>query len=138
MLVQDQRTASAPSSPAAAGRATATAQGGPRPAPGTITQLFFEAARQSTMRVAYSEGEDERTLRAVQTVLDEGIAEPVLIGRREVIEARARAMGLRMDLSESVRVLDPAKDRDEKTTEQVEATGDHVDQDVEQMADPER
>jgi hypothetical protein len=34
--------------------------------------------------------------------------------------------------------LDPAKDRDEKTTEQVEASGDHVDEDVDQMADPER
>ena len=48
----------------------------------------------------------------MQTALDEGIAEPVLIGRREVIEARARAMGLRMDLTESVRVLDPAQDRE--------------------------
>jgi malate dehydrogenase (oxaloacetate-decarboxylating)(NADP+) len=79
---------------------------------GYLMRPIFEAARQAPVRVAYSEGEDERTLRAVQTVLDEGIAEPVLIGRREVIEARARAMGLRMDLSESVRVLDPAKDRD--------------------------
>ena len=79
---------------------------------GYLMRPIFEAARQSTMRVAYSEGEDERTLRAVQTVLDEGIAEPVLIGRREVIEARIAAMGLRMDLAESVRVLDPAVDRD--------------------------
>src|SRR5918998_1057128 len=78
---------------------------------GYLMRPIFEAARQSSMRVAYSEGEDERTLRAVQTVLDEGIAEPVLLGSRERIEARARAMGLRMDFSESVRVLDPAKDR---------------------------
>jgi hypothetical protein len=34
--------------------------------------------------------------------------------------------------------LDPAKDREEKTTEQVEASGDHVDEDVEQMTDPDR
>jgi len=48
MLVQDTRTASAPSSAASAsvGAAIATARGGPRPAPGTITQLFFDAARQ--------------------------------------------------------------------------------------------
>jgi long-chain acyl-CoA synthetase len=45
MLVQDQRTASAPSSSADPGAAIATARGGPRPEPGTITQLFFEAAR---------------------------------------------------------------------------------------------
>jgi hypothetical protein len=34
--------------------------------------------------------------------------------------------------------LDPAKDREDKTTDAVEAAGDHVDEDVEQMADPER
>ncbi|HYI82813.1 MAG TPA: NADP-dependent malic enzyme [Acetobacteraceae bacterium] len=79
---------------------------------GYLMRPIFEAVRQSPPRVAYAEGEDERTLRAVQTVLDEGIAEPVLIGRREVIEARVRAMGLRMDLTRSVRVLDPGKDRE--------------------------
>ncbi|MBY0330228.1 MAG: NADP-dependent malic enzyme [Acetobacteraceae bacterium] len=80
---------------------------------GYLMRPVFEAARrQQPRRVVYSEGEDERTLRAVQTVLDEGIAEPVLLGRRAVIEARAKAMGLRMDFSESVRILDPAQDRE--------------------------
>jgi malate dehydrogenase (oxaloacetate-decarboxylating)(NADP+) len=79
---------------------------------GYLMRPLFEAARrQRARRVVYAEGEDERTLRAVQTVLDEGIAEPVLLGRREVIEARAKAMGLRMDFSQSVHVLDPARDR---------------------------
>jgi malate dehydrogenase (oxaloacetate-decarboxylating)(NADP+) len=45
-------------------------------------------------------------------VLDEGTAEPILVGRRAVIEARARAMGLRMDLAGSVRVLDPVADEE--------------------------
>ncbi|HYI82409.1 MAG TPA: phosphate acyltransferase, partial [Acetobacteraceae bacterium] len=80
---------------------------------GYLMRPLFEAARQAPRprKVAYAEGEDERTLRAVQTVLDEGLAEPVLIGRRAVIEARARAMGLRMNFAESVRILDPAEDR---------------------------
>ena len=77
---------------------------------GYLMRPVFEAARQRPRRVAYAEGEDERTLRAVQTVLDEGIAEPVLIGRRAVIEQKARAMGLRMDFAHSVRVLDPMAD----------------------------
>jgi malate dehydrogenase (oxaloacetate-decarboxylating)(NADP+) len=77
---------------------------------GNLMRPVFEAARARGGRVVYAEGEDERTLRAVQTVLDEGIAEPILLGRREAIEARARAMGLRMDFGESVRVLDPASD----------------------------
>src|SRR5215213_7850562 len=80
---------------------------------GYLMRPMFEAARrQPSRRVVYSEGEDERTLRAVQTVLDEGIAEPVLLGSRARIEEKARAMGLRMDFSESVRILDPAQDRE--------------------------
>ena len=78
---------------------------------GYLMRPMFEAGRGAPRRVAYTEGEDERTLRAVQTVLDEGIAQPVLLGRRAVIEARARAMGLRMDFLEAVQVLDPAQDR---------------------------
>ena len=77
---------------------------------GDLMRPVFEAARKSPQRVAYAEGEDERTLRAVQTVLDEGIAEPVLVGRREVIAAKVRAMGLRMDLERSVTILDPVAD----------------------------
>jgi len=77
---------------------------------GNLMRPVFEAARKRPARVVFAEGEDERTLRAVQTVLDEGLAEPILLGRREVVAARARAMGLRMDFSESVTVLDPAMD----------------------------
>ncbi len=77
---------------------------------GNLMRPVFEAARRAPRRVVYAEGEDERTLRAVQTVLDEGLAEPILIGRRAVITERVRAMGLRMDLEQSVRVLDPETD----------------------------
>lgn len=77
---------------------------------GNLMRPVFEAARKRLARVVYAEGEDERTLRAVQTVLDEGLAEPIVIGRRDVISAKARAMGLRMDFSESVRIMDPAAD----------------------------
>jgi malate dehydrogenase (oxaloacetate-decarboxylating)(NADP+) len=77
---------------------------------GNLMRPVFEVARRHPARVVFADGEDERTLRAVQTVLDEGLAEPILLGRREVIGARAAAMGLRMDLTESVRVLDPATD----------------------------
>jgi malate dehydrogenase (oxaloacetate-decarboxylating)(NADP+) len=77
---------------------------------GNLMRPVFEVARQRVARVVFAEGEDERTLRAVQTVLDEGIAEPILIGCRAIIESRAAAMGLRMDCSESVRVIDPGAD----------------------------
>jgi malate dehydrogenase (oxaloacetate-decarboxylating)(NADP+) len=74
---------------------------------GNLMRPVQELARRGSARVVFSEGEDERTLRAVQTVLDEGTAEPIVIGRRAVIEGMARALGLRMDLDRSVRVLHP-------------------------------
>ena len=77
---------------------------------GQLMNPVFERARSVTTRIAYAEGEDERVLRAVQTLVDDGIAEPVLIGRREVIERRVAEMGLRMDLRETVRILDPVQD----------------------------
>jgi malate dehydrogenase (oxaloacetate-decarboxylating)(NADP+) len=77
---------------------------------GQLMRPVFEAAKAVRPRIVYAEGEDERVLRAVQTLLDDRIAEPVLIGRRAVIEARVREMGLRMDLNQSVRILDPVVD----------------------------
>jgi long-chain acyl-CoA synthetase len=53
MLVQDQRTASAPASSPAPGGAVASAHGGARPAPGTITQLFFAAAQHYDKKDAF-------------------------------------------------------------------------------------
>ena len=77
---------------------------------GQVMRPVFEAARKAQMRIAYAEGEDERVLRAVQTVLDERIGQPVLVGRRSVIEARVHELGLRLDLGGAVRVLDPGQD----------------------------
>jgi malate dehydrogenase (oxaloacetate-decarboxylating)(NADP+) len=79
---------------------------------GQLMRPVFEAAKKAPKRIVYGEGEDERVLRAVQTLVDDGIAEPILLGRRAVIERRVREMGLRMDLNESVRVLDPMQDED--------------------------
>jgi len=56
----------------------------------------YDRARADRKRVAYAEGEEEVVLRAVQTVIDEGVAFPVLIGRPEVIESRIRRLGLRI------------------------------------------
>ena len=72
-----------------------------------VMRPVFERARSSRCRVVYSEGEDERTLRAVQSVVDEGIARPVLIGRRDVIAAKCGALGLRLRIGDEVEVLDP-------------------------------
>ena len=77
---------------------------------GQLMRPVFEAAKKAPKRIVYGEGEDERVLRAVQTLVDDNIAEPILLGRRAVIEQRVREMGLRMDLHETVRVVDPLLD----------------------------
>jgi malate dehydrogenase (oxaloacetate-decarboxylating)(NADP+) len=66
-------------------------------ASGTVMKPIFTAARNAhKKRVAYSEGEDERVLRAAQIVVDEGLARPTLIGRPEVIAKRIEKFGLRL------------------------------------------
>ncbi len=77
---------------------------------GQLMRPVFEAARRRPQRVVYAEGEDERVLRAVQTVLDEKLAEPILIGRREVIDRKATELGLRLRAGAGVTVLDPEED----------------------------
>ena len=56
----------------------------------------YERARADRKRVVYAEGEEFKVLQAVQTVIDEGLAFPILIGRPEVIESRVEKLGLRM------------------------------------------
>src|ERR1700761_6243529 len=70
----------------------------------------FEVARRCPRKVVYAEGEDDRVLRAVQTVVDEKLALPVLIGRREVIYARTEKLGLRLDFRNQVEIMDPMAD----------------------------
>jgi malate dehydrogenase (oxaloacetate-decarboxylating)(NADP+) len=61
-------------------------------------------------RIVYTEGEDERVLRAVQVVVDEGLAKPVLVGRPAVLAARIEKFGLRLRLGEDVEVTNPEYD----------------------------
>jgi len=82
---------------------------------GSTMEPMFESARKSPRRLIYTEGEEERVLRAVQVVVDEGIAKPILIGRPDVIEARVERYGLRLKLGrdvECVNVLDDPRYRD--------------------------
>ncbi|MBP8148713.1 MAG: NADP-dependent malic enzyme [Limnohabitans sp.] len=66
-------------------------------ASGTMMKPIFTAAKRALKkRIAYSEGEEERVLRASQIVVDEGIARPTLIGRPAVIAERIEKFGLRL------------------------------------------
>ncbi|HVL77197.1 MAG TPA: NADP-dependent malic enzyme [Noviherbaspirillum sp.] len=77
---------------------------------GMIMKPVFSAAKSAPKRVAYAEGEEERVLRAAQTVVDEGLAKPVLIGRPHVIEMRIQKAGLRLKPGVDVELVDPDDD----------------------------
>ena len=79
---------------------------------GYLMRPVFEAASRDPKRIVFAEGEDERMLRAAQTLVDDEIARPILLGRRDVIAAKVREMGLRLNLGQGVQVMDPAIDRD--------------------------
>ena len=81
---------------------------------GTLMQPIFAAARElapDPKRIAYAEGEDERVLRAVQIVVDEKLAHPVLVGRPNIIERAIQRHGLRLRIGEHVTVVNPEFDQ---------------------------
>ncbi|KRA16364.1 NADP-dependent malic enzyme [Lysobacter sp. Root604] len=63
---------------------------------GLLMKPVYDRARADRKRVVYAEGEEETVLRAVQTVIDEELATPILIGRPDVIQTRIERLGLRM------------------------------------------
>ena len=80
-------------------------------ASGTVMKPIFTAAKKALKkRVAYSEGEDERVLRACQIVVDEGLALPTLIGRPLVIAERIEKFGLRLREGNDYNVVNVEQD----------------------------
>jgi malate dehydrogenase (oxaloacetate-decarboxylating)(NADP+) len=77
---------------------------------GFIMKPLLQAARHNPMRVVYAEGEDERVLRAVQTVVEESIAKPILIGRPDVVESRLTRFGLSIRPGKDFHLIDPNND----------------------------
>jgi malate dehydrogenase (oxaloacetate-decarboxylating)(NADP+) len=63
---------------------------------GFFMKPVFAKARAQPRKVAYAEGADQRVLRAVQTVVDQGLAKPVLIGQAAQVEAAIKQSGLRL------------------------------------------
>ena len=72
---------------------------------GLIMKPVFSQAKLAPKRIVFAEGEDERVLRAVQVVRDEGIARPILIGRHAEIHRRIEAAGLRIREGEDFEVV---------------------------------
>jgi malate dehydrogenase (oxaloacetate-decarboxylating)(NADP+) len=77
---------------------------------GLAMKPVFNVARKNPGRIVFSEGEDERVLRAVQTVVDEGLAKPILVGRPDVVEMRIARAGLRIRPGVDFELINPGSD----------------------------
>ena len=75
-----------------------------------VMKPVFEKARQAPKRVVFADGEQERVLRAIQVVVDEGLATPIVIGRREVVRRRLERLDLRLDIDTDFELCDPESD----------------------------
>lgn len=80
---------------------------------GTLMKPLFSIAKRvpaAQKRIVFAEGEDERVLRAVQIIIDEHLATPILIGRPAVIEHRIGKFGLRIKPGEDFEIVNPEND----------------------------
>ena len=71
-----------------------------------IMRVFIHKAQRAPKRIVFPEGEEEKILRASQIILDEGIAQPILLGSRSLIQDKIQMLGL--DL-EGVEFINPSK-----------------------------
>src|SRR3954451_17294690 len=77
---------------------------------GLIMRPLFEQAGRSPQRLVYADGEEERVLRAVQVVLEERLARPILIGRPEVVESRIGRLGPNIRPGRDFELVNPNSD----------------------------
>jgi malate dehydrogenase (oxaloacetate-decarboxylating)(NADP+) len=75
-----------------------------------IMKPIITQAQNDPKRIVYTEGEEESILQAVQTVVDDRIARPILVGREKVVAARIRKLGLRIKINEDFDLIDPEND----------------------------
>ena len=75
-----------------------------------LMRPVFEAAATATRSIVFTEGEDERVLRAAQAMIEETTDTPILIGRPEVIDARCERLGLTMRRGQEFELVNPEND----------------------------
>ncbi|ALJ82878.1 malate dehydrogenase (plasmid) [Ketogulonicigenium vulgare] len=75
-----------------------------------LMRPVFEAARQTTRRIVFAEGEDERVLRTAAAMLEETTDVPILIGRPDVVEARCERYGLPIRPGRDFHIVNPQDD----------------------------
>ena len=74
---------------------------------GLFMQPFIEVARKHRARIVYAEGENEDVLLAVKSVVDEGVAQPILIGRTDAVRTQMDKLSMHLEIGRDVLVIDP-------------------------------
>ena len=80
---------------------------------GTFMKPLFQVAKKAPderKRIVYAEGEEERVLRAVQVIVDEKLAKPILVGRPNILDQRIEKFGLRLKAGVDFEVINPEFD----------------------------
>jgi malate dehydrogenase (oxaloacetate-decarboxylating)(NADP+) len=77
---------------------------------GQLMRPIFYRASQDPKRVVYAEGESKRVLRAVQSLVDQNMVRPILIGRPDVVQMRVDGLGLRLKQGIDYEICDPQDD----------------------------
>lgn len=75
-----------------------------------LMKPIFAKAQKDPKRIVYCEGEDENVLRAVQVVVDEGLAKPILVGRPTIVERQIKLLGLRLTAGTDFELVNPESD----------------------------
>lgn len=78
---------------------------------GTMMKPVFDSASDDPRKIVFADGEDERVLQAINQCIESGIAEPVIIGRRNVIAAQIADLGLKIQMDVDFKVTDPTDGR---------------------------
>ena len=73
-------------------------------------QPIIDIARRDCERLVYAEGENRTVLRTLQAVVREGLAEPIVIGRRGVVERRLEQLGIELEIGRDFELTDPQDD----------------------------
>jgi malate dehydrogenase (oxaloacetate-decarboxylating)(NADP+) len=77
---------------------------------GLTMKPIFDRARERSLRVVFADGEEPRVLRAVQVLLEEGLAQPILIGRPDVVRMRCKRLDLPLPLGHGIELCNPESD----------------------------
>jgi len=76
-----------------------------------VMRPMFERAKSELKRLVYADGEEPTVLRAVQSIVDDGLARPLLVGRPTIIRRRIQQLGLRLRARRDFEIINPELDR---------------------------